>query len=210
MRKGKDSSWADRLQQLPYDRLEKYIATGDEKLLDAGLTKYIDQLTMVRQAMDKYQSQDEIVRLLRLTYPELSPLTCRQIYAEAINFFYADIKVKKKALRAMLASRLETLFFLALEKDELENARRIIQTQAEMLQLDIPDEPESELDPLRNDARPIVYAADRKLLGLPEKTNVHELKRMIKDWGLTKAEQERVLRDADPNAPLAGFENEEE
>lgn len=210
MKKGKDSSWADKLQQLPYDRLEKYIATGDEKLLDSGLTKYIDQLSLVRQSMEKYKSQDEIVRLLRLTYPELSPLTCRQIYGEAINFFYSDIKIKKKALRALLASRLETLFFLALEKDELENARRIIQTQSEMLQLDIPDEPEGELDPLRNDSRPIIYTADPKLLGVASKTNIAELKRKIKQWGLTKAEQNQVLNDADPDAPLRGFEDEEE
>jgi len=209
MKNASDSSWAVKLEQIPYARLEKYIATGDEKLLDSGLRTYIDQLATVRQALEKYRSQDEIMRMLRVAYPTLSIVSCRQIYVDAINFFYTDLKLKKKALRSLLSSRLDTLFILALERDELENARRIIQTQAEILQLDIPEEPEGELDPLRNDSRPIIFTPDPKVLGLKSKTNVQTLKRQMKDWGLTKGEEERVTRDAVPEEPLTGFEHEE-
>lgn len=209
MKNGKGSSWADKLEQVPYAKLEKYIATGDEKLLDAGLNSYIDQLGTVRQALEKYRSQDEIMRLLRIAYPTLSVVSCRQLYVDAINFFYTDLKLKKKALRSLLSSRLDTLFILALERDELENARRIIQTQADILQLDIPEETEGELDPLRNDSRPIIFTPDPKVLGIKSKTNITELKRQMKEWGLTKGEQERVTRDAVPEDPLTGFEDEE-
>lgn len=209
MKNVKGSYWADKLEQLPYAKLEKYIATGDEKLLDTGLKTYIDQLATVRQALEKYRSQDEIMRLLRLTYPALSIVSCRQLYVDAINFFYTDMKLKKKALRSLLSSRLDTLFMLALERDELENARRILQTQADILQLDVPEEKEGELDPLRNDTRPIIFTPDPKVLGLKSKTNITELKRQMKEWGLTKGEQERVTRDAVPEEPLTGFEDEE-
>lgn len=208
MKNASGSSWAVKLEQLPYDKLEKYVATGDEKLLDAEMRLYIDQLNTVRQSLEKFKSQDEVLRLLRVTYPDLSVNQCRVIYADALNFFYTDLKVKKKAWRNLLASRLDALLILAIERDELENARRIIQSMAEMLELGIPEEKEGELDPLRNDSRPIVFTPDPKVLGVASKVDMRELKRMIKDFQLTKAEQDRVLRDADPAAPLTGFENE--
>lgn len=208
MKNASGSSWAVKLEQLPYDKLEKYVATGDEKLLDAGMRLYIDQLNTVRQSLEKFKSQDEVLRLLRVTYPDLSVNQCRIIYADALNFFYTDLKVKKKAWRNLLASRLDALLILAIERDELENARRIIQSMADMLELGIPEEKEGELDPLRNDSRPIVFTPDPKVLGVASKVDMRELKRMIKDFQLTKAEQDRVLRDADPAAPLTGFEDE--
>lgn len=209
MKSEKENSWAVKLEQVPYAKLEKYIATGDEKLLDSGLQTYIDQLGAVRQALEKYRSQDEIMRMLRIAYPTLSVLGCRQIYVDAINFFYTDLKLKKKALRSLLSSRLDTLFILAVERNELENARRIIQTQAEIMQLDIPEEPEGDLDPLRKDSRPIIFTPDPKVLGLTSKVNIQVLKRKMKEWGLTKGEEERVTRDAIPDEPLTGFEGEE-
>lgn len=210
MKNGRGSSWAVKLEQLPYDKLEKYVATGDEKLLDADLRLYIDQLGTVRQALEKYRSQDEIVRLLRVAYPDLSPTSCRTIYADALNFFYTDLKVKKKAWKNLLASRLDGLMILAIEKDELETARRMIQTMADMLELGIPEEKEGELDPLRKDARPIIFSADPRVLGAPSKVNLKELKRTIKEFKLSKSEHDRVMRDADPTEPLTGFEDEQE
>jgi hypothetical protein len=210
MKKESASSWAVKLESLPYDKLEKYVATGDEKLLDADLRQYIDQLNTVRQAVEKYRSQDEIVRMLGVTYPELSSTHCRTLYADAINFFYSDLKVKKKAWRNLLASRLETLSILAIERDDLETARRMIQTMTDLLQLGVPDdEREGELDPLRNDARPVIYTPDPKVLNLPSKVNRVELKKLIKSFHLTKAEQEKVMRDTEPNEPLNGFEDGE-
>lgn len=210
MKKESASSWAVKLESLPYDKLEKYVATGDEKLLDADLRLYIDQLNTVRQAIEKYRSQDEIVRLLGVTYPELSSTHCRTLYADALNFFYSDLKVKKKAWRNLLATRLDALAILAIERDELETARRMIQSMADLLELGVPDdEREGELDPLRNDSRPVIYTPDPKVLNLPSKVNRVELKKLIKSFHLTKAEQEKVMRDTEPNEPLNGFEDGE-
>lgn len=195
--KGK-SSVSTELFETPYDILRQYQETGNEGLLTEELRIYIDQLNLVRQAYDKYKSQGEIVRALKLAYPGLAENMYSALYDDALNFFYCDNRVKKETWKNIYAKKLDDLTLLAIHRDDLKSARELIKLAAEIRGLFLPDKPEIPEEMYQK--RIEIISADESLIGGRKFTKV-ELIRRLEKYGLDDVGKARAIRDA-------GFSND--
>lgn len=174
--------------------LQQYIETGEGRPLPADLRNYMDALDIVRSMYDKYTNKRFIVRALKGMYPDMSQHLANKLYYDAIQFFNLDKGVKKDAWRNFYAEKLEDLAIYAIEKDDLETARRCYATAAEMRGLHKDDDP---VVPEEFFTRPVVvYVTDPEAVGIP-KADREELKRQIDALpDLTPQQKERIMEDA--------------
>ena len=122
----------------------------------------------------------------------------RDMFEQAINLFYVDSKVEKKALRNLKAEQLEEaaemVREMATKPEDFEVYGKLMKLSAEIRQLNLPDPPEM---PKGTFDRPYkVYTLDPALIGI-NKPDRNELARQIDSIvGATEAEKEKAKRDA--------------
>jgi len=150
---------------LKYEQLQEYIFSGRKNDIPDALVKYLEVLELVRSMYDKYKSRHAIVRFLGLAPYNISEYRAQKIYADALNFFYSDNDVKKKAWSNITAEKLDKLAMLAIANDDHECARRCF-VDAAKLRMDSDNEQAIPRELL--DRRPIFYTIKPKDVGLPE------------------------------------------
>lgn len=96
-----------------FERLQEYIASGSSGTLSENEQRYIDLLVMI-YSMDGQHGKRKTIRFLTrppfgFTYNRASDL-----YAEAVEMFFANRKVSKDALRAKMADQFDTLYALTM------------------------------------------------------------------------------------------------
>lgn len=163
------------LDNIGYEQLQAYIFSGRNNDLPEPLVKYLEVLELVRSMYDKYKTKHAIVRLLSLAPYNLSEYKAQKIYCQALNFFYSDNDVKKKAWANITAEKLDKLALLAIANDDYECARRCF-ADAAKLRMDSDNEQAIPKELL--DRRPIFYTIRPKDVGLPE-PNRKKLKEFI-------------------------------
>lgn len=84
----------------------------------------MELLEIVRSMYSKYETKNFIVNTLTTDIYGLSRYQATSIYFDALNFFYADNGVKQKAWENIYANHLDNLAYLAIEKDDLDTARK--------------------------------------------------------------------------------------
>ncbi len=191
--KGKSSDLSDQLIQTPYEILRRYQDTGDETLISQELRIYIDQLNLVRQAHDKYESRAQIVALLRLAYPGLAENMYSALFEDALNFFYADSRVKKETWRNIYAKQLDDVALLALERDDFKSFREMKKLAAEIRGLMEPDKPELPEDIF--DRKIEIITANPQQLGAKAVSKAELIKR-LEQFKLDQVSVNRAVRDA--------------
>ena len=135
-----------RIPDGKYDALLAYIESGAQGNLSPELVEYIELLDVIRSMYSRYRSRDTIINFLQKPPYILSYYSAVKRFSEAINFFYLDNEIKKKAWRNVYAERLDKVADLALRAStsilDLEIYKKIIDAAARMRQLDKPDPPE--------------------------------------------------------------------
>ena len=135
-----------RIPDNKYDALLAYIESGAQGNLSPELVEYIELLDVIRSMYARYRSRDTIINFLQKPPYTLSYYAAVIRFSEAINFFYLDNDIKKKAWRNVYAERLDKVADLALKAStsilDLEIYKKIIDAAARMRQLDKPDPPE--------------------------------------------------------------------
>ena len=96
-----------------FERLQEYIASGSPGTLSENEQRYIDLLVLI-YSMDGQHGKRKTIRFLTrppfgFTYNRASDL-----YAEAVEMFFANRKVSKDALRAKMADQFDTLYALTM------------------------------------------------------------------------------------------------
>lgn len=180
-----------------FQRLENYIESGSLTDLKPDEAIYIELLTMMNAMRRKYGRAKTIKFFCNKPF-DFSYAQSRDMYEQAINLFYVDSKVEKKAMRNLKAEQLEEaaemVKEMATRPEDFEVYGKLMKLSAEIRQLDLPDPPEV---PKGTFDRPYkVYTLDPSLIGI-SKPNRNELARQIDSIaGATEAEKERAKRDA--------------
>lgn len=127
-----------------YQRIQDYIAKGCPGTLSETEQLYIDLLVMI-YSLDGQHGKRYTIRFLTRKPFCFSYQRASDMYAEAVEMFFANRKVSKEALRAKMADQFDTLYSLAMAAaktpKEYEMAANILAQKAKVQRLD-QDEPE--------------------------------------------------------------------
>lgn len=184
----------DALERVDLNLLQDYINAGKTETLPDDLVVYLELLEVVRSLYNKYETKNFIIKTLMSPVYGLSRYLAHRLYVDSINFFYADNEVKQKAWEKVYADHLDNLAYYALEKDDIETARRCFLDAAKLRgvgreeKADIPEE-------MLN--RPVViYTIDAARAGIPAASR-RELAEFIDNIPeISERERVRVKKDA--------------
>lgn len=167
-------------------QIERVLSSGDMSSLTPAEREYYDLMELVRGLRarmmlpggDRIVTKAGIIKILKSDAYGLSDWMARQVYADAINFFYSDDGIRPKAWAALYAERLEKLADLAVADGRLREAKGFI-TEAAKLRGCYDQETETAIPVELLDAAPtVIYSADPDALGAP-KADRRELEAFI-------------------------------
>lgn len=166
-------------------QIERILSTGELADLTPAERQYYSLMELVRGLRarmthpggHKLVTKAGIISLLKSEAYGLSDWMARRVYADAMNFFYADESVSPRAWRNFYAERVDKLIDLCIASGRLKEARAYIDTAArlrgcfEEQSQEIPEE-------LLNPPTVMIYTADAVALGAPA-VDRDELERFI-------------------------------
>lgn len=179
-----------------FERIQDYVASGCRGDLSQKEQIYIDLLTMV-YSLDGQFGKRKTIRFLTSKPFNFSYEQASNMYAEAVEMFFANRKVSKDAMRAKMADQYDTLYSLAMQNarttKDFEIAAGILSKKAQVLQLD-KDDPEAL--PAENYQKQFrVLSLSPEVIGLP-RANRDELARQIEGIVAPEAVKKRLRVDA--------------
>lgn len=185
------------IDEKTYQRLENYIESGSISSLSPDESIYIELLSMMNSMRRKY-GRAKTIRFFCKKPFKFSYAQSRDMFEQAINLFYVDSKIEKKAMRNLKAEQLEDaaemVKTMATKPKDFEVYGKLMKLSAEIRQLNLPDPPEV---PKGTFDRPYkIYTLDPSLIGI-EKPNRNELAKQIDAIvGASEAEKEKAKQDA--------------
>ena len=117
------SEYSEAIENVSLNLLQHYINTGKSNLPDE-MVIYLDLLELVRSMYSKYETKNIIINTLSSDVYGLTKNEATNLFYDALNFFFSDNKVKQKAWENIYANHLDNLAYLAIEKDDIETARK--------------------------------------------------------------------------------------
>lgn len=176
------------------ERVQAYIDGGCKTDLSPGEQLYIDLLVMIYSLDGQHGKRNTIRFLTRLG---LSYTRAADMYAEAIEMFFANRQVSKDAMRAKTADQFDTLHAAAVATAkttrDYEVAANILAQKAKILRLDQPD-PEI-LPPSLYQKQFRVLSLSPESIGLPP-ANRDILAAQIDSLGLDSSVRRRLRQEA--------------
>lgn len=166
-------------------QIERILKTGDLGSLTPAEREYFDLMRIVRGLHARMMmpggkrivTKSGIIKLLKSDAYGLSDWMARQVYADALNFFYAEEGVTARAWSNLYAERLDNLANLAAATGNLKEAKSLI-TEAARLR-GCYDDTAPEIPRELLDASPVtIYIADPESMGAP-KADRRELESFI-------------------------------
>lgn len=179
-----------------FERIQDYIAGGSKGNLSQKEQVYIDLLTMI-YSLDGQWGKRRTIKLLT-SKPFAFPYEqASNMYAEAIEMFFANRKVSKEAMRAKMADQYDTLYALAMQNarttKDFEIAAGILSSKAKVLRLDQDDPQQLPAENYSKQFR--VLSLSPEVIGLP-RANRDELARQIDGIVAPEAVKKRLRVDA--------------
>lgn len=156
-------------------QLERILRTGDLEALTPAEREYFDLMTLVRgfharmmmPGGERIVTKAGIIKLLKSNAYGLSDWMARQVYTDALNFFYSEEGVSARAWSNIYADRLDKLANLAMSLGKLKEARGYIVEAAKLR--GCYDETAPEIPKELLDQAPVtIYTADPETLGAPK------------------------------------------
>lgn len=183
--------------------IERILKTGDLDSLTPAEREYFDLMRVVRgfQARmmmpggNRIVTKAGIIKILKSDAYGLSDWMARQVYTDALNFFYSEEGVTTRAWSNLYAERLDKLANLAASMGKLKEAKSLI-TEAAKLR-GCYDEAAPEIPQELLDAAPVtIYTADPESMGAP-KADRKELENFIDNIpDIPEVSRKRVKEDA--------------
>lgn len=182
------------LTKVDYELLQQVVSSGKSKALSPELNAYLDILDVARSMYAKYQSKRAIINTLMAPVYGYSRYDANLIFNDAMNFFYVNNDIKKQAWKNFYADRCDELALLAIEKDEFENARRLIKDAATYRGLFDEDKDELPADMFRRSL--VIYTMDPQDVGIQRESR-SKLAQFIDSLDeITEEEKSKLKRDA--------------
>ncbi|MGM9817181.1 MAG: hypothetical protein ACI304_09045 [Lepagella sp.] len=161
-------------ESIDMNQISKILKTGDVDCLTPAEREYFDLMRIVRglharmtmPGGNKIVTKAGIIKILKSDAYGLSDWMARQVYNDALNFFYVDDGVSPKAWANIYAERLDKLAGLATSMGQLKEARGLITEAAKLRGCYDQSAPEIPRELL--DASPVtIYTVDAESLGAP-------------------------------------------
>jgi hypothetical protein len=179
-----------------FERIQDYIAGGSKGNLSQKEQVYIDLLTMI-YSLDGQWGKRRTIKFLTSKPFSFSYEQASNMYAEAIEMFFANRKVSKEAMRAKMADQYDTLYALAMHNarttKDFEIAAGILSSKAKVLRLDQDDPQQLPAENYSKQFR--VLSLSPEVIGLP-RANRDELARQIDGIVAPEAVKKRLRVDA--------------
>lgn len=179
-----------------FERIQDYIAEGSRGNLSQKEQVYIDLLTMI-YSLDGQWGKRRTIKFLTSKPLSFSYEQASNMYAEAIEMFFANRKVSKEAMRAKMADQYDTLYTLAMQNarttKDFEIAAGILSSKAKVLRLDQDDPQQLPAENYSKQFR--VLSLSPEVIGLP-RANRDELARQIDGIVAPEAVKKRLRVDA--------------
>lgn len=179
-----------------FERIQEYIAGGSKGNLSQKEQVYIDLLTMI-YSLDGQWGKRRTIKFLTSKPFSFSYEQASNMYAEAIEMFFANRKVSKEAMRAKMADQYDTLYALAMQNarttKDFEIAAGILSSKAKVLRLDQDDPQQLPAENYSKQFR--VLSLSPEVIGLP-RANRDELARQIDGIVAPEAVKKRLRVDA--------------
>lgn len=158
------------------------------------MAHYLELLELVRSLYSKYETKQFIIKTLTLPIYNLTEEKATRLYYDALNFFFADNQVKQKAWQGIYATHLDNIAYYAIERDDLETARRCFVDAAKMRGVN--NEEKQEISDEMYSKPVIIYTIDSEKAGIPSASR-RELSQFIDSLPeISERERNRVKRDA--------------
>ena len=184
-------------------QIERILKTGDLYSLTPAEREYFDLMRVVRgfharmmmPGGNRIVTKAGIIKILKSDAYGLSDWMARQVYTDALNFFYSEEGVTTRAWSNLYAERLDKLANLAASMGKLKEAKSLI-TEAAKLR-GCYDEAAPEIPQELLDAAPVtIYTADPESMGAP-KADRKELENFIDNIpDIPEVSRIRVKEDA--------------
>lgn len=179
-------------------QIRELTTTMDCKSLPSEVTEYISLMEKARDWHYQMKSRLYCVKQLKAVYwsahmEELSDYLARQIYDNAINYFYANCAIRKESWRNMLAEKYMMAAQLCLDKNDMEGYRKFLNDVERIKKLNEKDD--EGVDPKLLDRRTFVYIVSGKDLGIPT-VDRGALARIIDGYDIREHQKVKVKRDA--------------
>lgn len=194
----------DRLELLAsYDAdvIQSFLATRKSEVIPPDMRDYILQLNSLAQIFHYHKnSQSRAIEELRKQWPTLTVSQAREIYRDAMEYFYQDAGVSAKAWDNKYADALDDLARAAIAAEKFATAEKAF-TKAHELRTK-----QREQDAFQWHA-PVFFIninvkpedlgyASQRLMDIARRHEDDELRKMIKGLETTDAEKIRLMNEA--------------
>lgn len=196
------------IENITVEQLKEMATTMDCKTLPTEIIEYLGMMEKARDWHYQMKSKLFVIRQLQFEYQrknqeKLSDYLARQIYDNAMNYYYADRTIRKESWRNMLAEKYLMISQLCFDKDDYDGYRKSLEAVERIMKLSENDN--EGVDSKLLDRRTFVYVVNSKELGVPD-IDRHELGRLIDGYDIREFQKIRVKREAG-SLPRKLFEN---
>lgn len=189
-----------RLEDINLEDIQDFIANGKPETAPNEIVQLLDIMDKIRGMylrFNEFSGRDAIINHLTKVDGH-SHYLASKFYDMAMEYFYADRAISKKAWRHRIAEKMEKAINLAmvLAKDSREVIASVkeLKSLAQVLQLDQPDKDELPRELFDKPFK--MYSLDAEFLGLP-KINRYELAQMIDEMPeISEKAREMAKREA--------------
>lgn len=185
------------LMKLSVHEITDFMQHRTSSTIPSWMVEYIDWMEKARDWYYQNKSEGYVVKQLMNLVGEsgrtISRYVAKKIFADAINFFYANQRIRKQAWRAVLAEKLHLAALAQFDEGDYEGFGKNIDRMRYFLELDKPDDESANRHLL--DRRPTVYFTNPEDIGITRASR-NELGRLIDSYDIQEAERRRVKREA--------------
>lgn len=195
------------------DDLKEFLETGNPDNAPEGIVQYVEMLGKIYSMtlrIDKFGSKEAVLKHL-IAFERLSRHKASQLYNEALEYFYTDKEVSKKAWRNFYANIIdqEINFSRRIKKDTTDS-KRIVDMAEKAANMRGSFDEEIEVLPEELFRTPfIVYTCDSEMLGLPT-VDRNRLSAQIDAYPELSEKQKTQIKREAQILPINIFPNEQE
>lgn len=204
------------LESYKADDIQYFLAQRKSDIIPVDMQDYILQLDSMSRLFHYHKhSYSRAVECLRKEWPQLTIAQAREIYRDALEYFYQDDGISARAWDLKYADAYDDLARLAIKADKLATAKAALDKAHELRTKQREQENHQWQPPIylvNINVRPedLGYQSQR-LMDIAKRAEDAQYKELILGLETTEAEKKRLLADANiPDAEIYGEEPADE
>lgn len=203
-----------KIEDVELDHVYEFLERGSISNAPEHIVAFLDLIDKIRGMylrIDVFGNAEAIVKHLVLV-DKLPRMKAKRIFEQALEYFYCESHISKKAWRNILAEKMEKMLnYVILTAKDSADAKRAVDICKEIGIMRGVHEPDKEELPQELFTKPYkVYTIDAAELGMA-KANRNNLKALIEKLpDLTEKEKTRLKQEADIDGSFKIFPDEQE